>query len=644
MFIDTTFLVLMALSSTLLGKWIIRCVVAKKMQPVELLALAMPLGLGVTGSIQGILSTNGFFHYGIIINSLIGSFLIIVELMKSNNYSGVNWHAIYQRISLPTFVFLILVFTTWLGIHSPVIDGDALCYHLEVAKRMAGQDGLIFDPDLHETVYPLIVESLQSMALHFSGPIATRSISFLFGLSLACATVILARPFVGFDKSYWAGSLLLTLPIVNAGMISPLNDVPLASLCVSSLASFIFLSEVAPVQKRILISGLYCGLACGVKFPGIVWTMVMVTTIPYLIHETKNSTRIQIRFTLRCIAFFAFVVMITGGYWYLRAALVTGNPVHPYFRDTFGGRGLDEVLAEDRKAPLEKLLNITTAPLVMSLAPSRFDSFSHQVGPLLLAVIPLGLCFKMQGLWYFYLFVAWLEMAVCLSQRQSPRFFLACFAPLCAAAVAVIHENTGNYNSKKTAKINQAKFVFGLILCLTTISLNLARVRLSIMVVSGLVNKSEWLVSHEPTFWLGRWADFNLPRDARIIGQDHRGFYWSRSYSMEKAHRRRLGMNETNMNSDQMIRHMKLQGFSHLVMAEPIPQNAVEFDPTLSIILGEWLKSTQPMFDVTLRENDGFLRRYRIYELLNNNTDIKSHKYDEFIEQATLKSFTEDKK
>ena len=79
-------------------------------------------------------------------------------------------------------------------------------------------------------------------------------------------------------------------------------------------------------------------------------------------------------------------------------------------------------------------------------------------------------------------------------------------------------------------------------------------------------------------------------------------------------------------------------------MAEPIPQNAVEFDPTLSIILGEWLKSTQPMFDVTLRENDGFLRRYRIYELLNNNTDIKSHKYDEFIEQATLKSFTEDKK
>jgi hypothetical protein len=56
-------------------------------------------------------------------------------------------------------------------------------------------------------------------------------------------------------------------------------------------------------------------------------------------------------------------------------------------------------------------------------------------------------------------------------------------------------------------------------------------------------------------------------------------------------------------------------GFTHLVLAEPMPIEAVEFDPALSLHLESWIASHQPILDTTVQEHDGFARRYRIFAL-----------------------------
>jgi 4-amino-4-deoxy-L-arabinose transferase-like glycosyltransferase len=615
------FLILILLISVLSGRLLYRFITGQQCRTIENLAFALPLGLGFGGLLIGISGTNSHLNPGLflwLVTSLIALFFEIRQF---------HWNVWKQSlleirsISVSLTVLIGCIIIAWLGIHAPVIDGDALCYHLEVAKRMTETGGLQFDTDLHEIAYPLVLESLQSLAIKAQNPVSSRCFSFLFGVSLVFSTVLIAREFVTVEKAYWAGVIMVSLPIIHCGMISPLNDVPLASLCVPSLAAYCYLNQSqVSIARRVVLAGIFCGLACGVKFPAIIWSAVMLIVILTDIQRIDISIKNRFQMQLKYASLFAIVMLLVGGYWYARAAVLTGNPVHPYFRQTFGGNGLDEVLAEDSKSPVEKILNIISAPVVMSLDPSRFDSFSQQVGPVLLAIIPLGIFLKLPVKCYWLLFIGWLDMAICLTQRQSPRFYLPAFAPITAVSIAIMDQIDDLLPMRKRRlKINSSMSLFMILLC-TMVAFNMARVRTSALILSGRIQQGQWLREHEPTAWLTRWADANLPADARLIGQDHRAFYWPRRYTMEKAHRRRLGINEMNFNSESMIRHFRNNGFTHLVMAEPIPQEAVEFDPSLSIILMDWLKHSQPLIDVTLSENDGYKRHYRIYSIADSPT------------------------
>ena len=86
---------------------------------------------------------------------------------------------------------------TALAALAPVTDGDALCYHLQVPKVFLIGQGVYFDPDLHETVYPLVTELLYSIALEFRGPVACRCLQWVLGVVFAANVTALARPSLG---------------------------------------------------------------------------------------------------------------------------------------------------------------------------------------------------------------------------------------------------------------------------------------------------------------------------------------------------------------------------------------------------------------------------------------------------------------
>ena len=56
-------------------------------------------------------------------------------------------------------------------------------------------------------------------------------------------------------------------------------------------------------------------------------------------------------------------------------------------------------------------------------------------------------------------------------------------------------------------------------------------------------------------------------------------------------------------------------GFTHLMLCPPVPETAVEFDPTLGRLLAPWLAGRAPLYREDLTDGDGVVRRYAIYEL-----------------------------
>ncbi len=321
-------------------------------------------------------------------------------------------------------------------------------------------------------------------------------------------------------------------------------------------------------------TGLLAGLAMGVKYPALVLTALIgkaITAQPFLL-DRGLSTRLK----HRCYKYlFAFTAFIVGGVWYLRALVHTGNPVYPFFRQVFGGSGLDVVLDPIKQPMVVTAWNLLTALGPMTLQPDRFDSFSHQFGPVFLLFLPALVLEKAPRRVLGIAAIGYAFLVICLTQRQSMRFVLMALGPM-AVAVAWLASTWWDRRSVP------CRVLIGVLLATLGFeaSLAVARVRHGLGVVLGRETAEQFLERREPTFRVGHWVGANLPGTVRIVGQDHRGFYFPRPYTMELAHRRRTGLGRSGESASAVVERLRRSGFTHVLLCPPVPEVAVEFDPT----------------------------------------------------------------
>jgi hypothetical protein len=512
------------------------------------------------------------------------------------------------RIPVMTSTGLVLLGTGLCAL-APVTDGDALCYHLQVPKVFLTTGSVGFAPDLHETVYPLVTELLYGIALEFRGPGACRWIQWFFGLVFAANAVALARPILG-NAAWLAGAIALSVPAVSNGMSAPLNDVALAAFGTAAITAWMRLTQ-GPRFRSAILAGAFAGLAIGVKYPalvlcGLLFVGISVRTL--LRSKTTAEDPAGRWLVLACV--YLGVMAVVGGCWYVRAYVHTGNPVYPYFRQFFGNSGLAEVLAPDKRPLAVTPWNLAAALVSMSLEPDRFDSFSHQFGPVFLLFLPALFFERAPRRVLGLVGLAYLFLMICLTQRQSMRFVLLALGPMSVgvAYLAMVWSRRRTLPARLLLSCLFVALVF-------EAGLALGRARHALAFAVGHESRSDYLARVEPTFCIGRWAAANLPATASLIGQDHRGFYIPRPYTMELAHRRRTGLGSHGETAGQIIAHLRQSGFTHVLLCPPVPETAVEFDPTLSRLLGPWLARRQPLYRQELRDGDGVVRRYAIYDI-----------------------------
>ncbi|KAJ3058401.1 hypothetical protein HK102_010519, partial [Quaeritorhiza haematococci] len=457
-----------------------------------------------------------------------------------------------------------------------------------VPKVFLMEGSAVYDPDLHETVYPLTTEMLYLIALAFRGPIACRSIQWMLGLAMAANVTALARPSLG-RRAWWAGAGALLVPAVTNGMAAPLNDVALAAFGTAAIAAWARLHD-APSRRAAVLAGVLVGMAVGVKYPALVLAGLLGAGLlcrPLFARRSDPSATWSRSIVLTSC--FLPALVAAGGAWYLRAYVHTGNPVHPFFRSFFGS-GLDEVL-DPIKRPLQVTAwNMLTAIGPLSLEPHRFDSFAHQFGPIFLLFLPALLLERAPRRVLGLVLLGYVFLMLCMTQRQSMRFLLIAVGPL-SIGVAWL---ASTWRDRPTIPARVLTIALVSVLGLET-CVAMARAGRAAGSVLGTETSMQFLARCEPTFRVGRWIGEHLPQNARVIGQDHRGFYIPREYTMELAHRRRTDLGDNGETHGEVVSALRRHGYTHLMLCPPSGASEVEFDPTLGELLAPWLASQRPL-------------------------------------------------
>ena len=341
-----------------------------------------------------------------------------------------------SRTSLSLFfafcLGLVLVGTALTAL-TPVTDGDALCYHLQVPKVFLMRGSVGFEPDLHETVYPLVTEMLYAVALEFRGPVACRGIQWVLGLVFAANVTALARPSLG-RRAWWAGAIALRCRRCPTACRprSTTSPWPPSARRPSSPG---FGSTNGPAVKAAIVAGLLAGLAIGVKYPALVLCGLLAPAIALRVVDRPIVARRRRRRPrwLALAAIYLATALAAGGCWYLRAYVHTGNPVYPFFRHVFGGAGLDEVLDPDQAAAgghsVQPAVRTRAAVAPAGSVRQLFAPVRPGLSPVLAGGLALPCAPASAGL----VGLAYAFLMICLTQRQSMRFLLIALGPMSIA-------------------------------------------------------------------------------------------------------------------------------------------------------------------------------------------------------------------
>ncbi len=353
-------------------------------------------------------------------------------------------------------------------------------------------------------------------------------------------------------------------------MSAPLNDVGLAAFDSAARGSR---DDLTGLSASTLVAGVFCGLAIGVKYPALVLTGLFTRRpiISPLVDRAWRSRTCWLRRWARG--------GIHGGSRrrgrYLRAY---STREIPSIRSSRAGSAVRGSRKSSRRS------SVPLAPIPGSSRRARpADARAgavRQLRPPVRAGLPALLpgppprarvAWRAPDCRLGYLF-----LVLCMTQRQSMRFLLVALGPM-SVGVAYLGARWTS-----AAPYPPRYYVIPVVVLGLETGLSVTGARGRAGAVLGKETIQEFLGRNEPTYRVGRWVR-HLPASARLIGQDLAGSTSPRHYPLELAHRRRTDWAGARVPPRTSTPE---EGRLHPRHALPaVPQEAVEFDPTLGRML-----------------------------------------------------------
>jgi len=373
------------------------------------------------------------------------------QVAEHPTYWGGNW------LLGPVIVGLLILL---LGVLPPV-DFDVREYHLQAPKEFYQAGKIDFLPHNVYANMPLGVEmqALGAMALSrdvLTGALAGKIVIAFFGLILIAAVYVVADKWGGKSRAIASSLVVASTPWVIQVSAAGLNDVAFAVYCFLAFYAMTHaweqLGHSPPAPRAhnvglprslsipraalawLALAGYLAGAAASCKYTGLIYSLAPLTALLWMRSPLWRNRQAM----MASVVFFAGIGL-GGGAWYVKNAVLCGNPTYPLLYRFFDGEGWDEQ-KNDRWTRVHSPPDDSPSSLVRDVG--RVTLTSDWLGPLLWPFALVSLTFrgeKNASYKYLWVMIAWLLFAWWSLTHRIDRFWLPLIPFVAVAAGDGLH-------------------------------------------------------------------------------------------------------------------------------------------------------------------------------------------------------------
>jgi 4-amino-4-deoxy-L-arabinose transferase-like glycosyltransferase len=500
---------------------------------------------------------------------------------------SVRTHILFSLILVGTIAYVVLLSSV------PPVDRDALTHHLFIPRLYLLHGGIYEIFHIPFSYYPMNLDLLYLIPLAFNNDIAPKFIHFAFAL----ITAFMIFRYLSRRTSpacAWLGALFfLTLPVIVRLSSTVYVDLGLICFFFAALLYLFDWIESGFRYKPLIISGVFCGLALGTKYNGLVGLFLLGLFVPFVYARVRAGTRYVSLKAAAWGALFVLVSLLVFSPWMVRNGVWTGNPVYPLYNKVFNPP--PPSVEKNDKAPSPRISHIQVRRELygeswaqIALIPLRvffqgkdddFRFFDGRTSPFLL-ILPLCLIpgFRARSrqekteillMLFFSLFFL---LYACAQTSIRIRYFSPILPPLGVLAMLGLH----NFQTRILAPVRWSGPVKTfLVFAVITVMLGLNAAYMverfkkdrPLEYLTGNMTRDEYIQAFRPEYATFQYANAHLALDAKIFGlfMGGRGYYSDRYIAFPDSLLYKAAKEAAS--GQDVAKTLTGKGFTHILMS-----------------------------------------------------------------------------
>ena len=488
-----------------------------------------------------------------------------------------------QRVSiflLSTLVVILLGSILVMG-WVPPTSRDALTHHLAIPKLYIKRGAMVEIPALAFSYYPMNLDLLYTVSLILGNDIAPKYIHFSFALLTAGLIFGYLKRRLDTVFALTGVILFLSLPVIVRLCTTVYVDLGLVYFSTLALIYFLKWVEKGFRPSYLIVSAIGCGLALGTKYNALIILLLLALFIPF-VYSRKNQSLpdssangfpfLSSSISLKAIGFsalYVLVALVIFSPWAIRNYAWTKNPVYPlfqhYFKDSDPSQSSDsepeasEIIGEAARGPVGLFSPFTTRKIIYGeawwqtlLIPLRIffqgeddrpKQFDGRLNPYLL-LLPVFVFFFNRNTDATVkternILVAFAALFITISFFKADmriRYVAPAIPPLVILAIFGLHNILTAIEGGLKGGFNRVckggvVLTVSLLLLLNAVYIWQLNYRIDpLSYISGRLNRDQYIENRRPEYAAHRYANNNLPDNARILGL----FLGNRSYYSDR--------------------------------------------------------------------------------------------------------------
>ena len=513
--------------------------------------------------------------------------------------------------ALSVFVTCIIVLAS-----VPPVDRDALTHHLAVPKLYLKYGGLVEIPWVPFSYFPMNLDLIYLIPLYFGNDIIPKYIHFAFALLTGYLIFGYLKQRTGKNLYGLLGALLfISLPVVVKLSITVYVDLGLIFFSTAALLYILKWAANGYSARHLILSGVFCGLALGTKYNGLVTFFLLACLVPVLYVRGEGVAlppgkrpggppngpqHHGGRAALKAVAsgvVFSVVALAVFSPWMIRNFIWTRNPVYPLYSSVFNPiekkTDIGSAEAADDSAETgmnhffarklvfkESLIETLSIPIRIFFQgednnPKYFDG---RLNPYLLLFPLFGLLgfrrlprklqnesMALAGFAVLYLLIAFFQTDMRI------RYVAPIIPPLVILAVIGISDLSvyiKGHSSSVFSRCGMGLLILGVALFLVPnlqYAMEQFRIVEPLRYLSGDISRDDYIQKFRPEYAAMRYINSHLPPDARVLGVflGNRRYYCDRDLIFD-------GTLEAGIRSaasaEALATMLREKGFTHVII------------------------------------------------------------------------------